>query len=80
MGALKSFANHIRYLLTGNAPEKPIEGVKRLICKRCGSHDTWRVQADSGWYAEFMRSRGLKPFECRMCKKRFYHRAIRKDF
>jgi hypothetical protein len=75
---LKVIVDYLRYLLTGKAPAPQHDAKQRLICKRCGSSDIWRVQAESGWYADFMRSRNMKPFECRMCKHRFYYRAARK--
>jgi hypothetical protein len=79
VGALKSFANHIWFLITGKTLKTPAKAdPQRLLCKRCGSADTWRIQADIGWYADWMRSRDMKPFECRMCKNRFYYRAARK--
>jgi hypothetical protein len=78
VGALKALVDHFRYLLTGKTHAAQHDDKQRLICKRCGSPDTWRVQAEIGWYADLMRARDMKPFECRMCKHRFYYRAARK--
>ena len=75
MNALRAFFTRF----FSRAPDPPPQGKQqRLICKRCGSPDTWRIQDDPGLYADFMRARNLKPFECRMCRYKFYYRAARK--
>jgi hypothetical protein len=80
VSSLVALARKLWYWLTGKTPKRSLDRrKKRLRCKRCGSSDVWRIQADDGWYADLMRSRSKKPFECRMCRHVFYYLARRKD-
>jgi hypothetical protein len=74
-----ALARKVFWWLPGVQSQPQVERrTQRLRCKRCGSFDIWRIQQETGWYADFMRARQKKPFECRMCRRVFYMNARRK--
>ena len=78
MGSISGLWRKIRSCFSGATDYLGLDRrKKRLRCKRCGSADVWRIQSEPGWYADWMRSRHKKPFECRMCKYKFYFLARR---
>jgi hypothetical protein len=42
-------------------------------CKKCNSTDLWRVPERRGFIAWIMRIREQKPYQCRSCRRIFYH-------